>query len=56
MLDPDGNLVTSPKGIEKLAVDHYKKVLENQPILEKPWNIELSNKNNRSEGYDGTDF
>ena len=29
MLDPQGNLVTSSKNLEKHTLEHYKKVLEN---------------------------
>ena len=32
MLDKTGNLVTSSSGLEILAIDHYKKVLENREI------------------------
>ena len=39
MLDPEGNLVTSTKGIENLAVNHYKKVLENRPIFSRHSNL-----------------
>ena len=39
MLDHEGNLVTSAKGVEKLAVEHYTKVLENRPMLEKYLNL-----------------
>ena len=39
MLDSEGNLVTSSKGVEKLAMELYKKVLENRPMLEKHFNL-----------------
>ena len=32
MLDKTGNLVTSSSGLEILAIDHYKKVLENREM------------------------
>ena len=35
MLDEKGNLVTSVKGVEKLAIKHYTEVLKNRPILDK---------------------
>ena len=35
MMDGDGNLVTSVKGVEKLSIEHYSKVLKNRPMIEK---------------------
>ena len=35
MLDKQGNLVTGAKGIEKLTVEHYIKVLENRIMINK---------------------
>ena len=34
MLDEDGNLVTSAKGVENISVKHYSKVLENRAMKE----------------------
>ena len=34
MMNEAGSLVTSAAGIKKLAMDHYKKVLENRPMKE----------------------
>ena len=35
MLDEDGNLVTSAKGVENISIKHYSKVLENRPMADK---------------------
>ena len=32
MLDKNGNLISSVKGVEKLSIDHYSKVLQNRPM------------------------
>ena len=34
-MDKKGNLVTSVKGVEKLAIKHYTEVLKNRPMLDK---------------------
>ena len=39
MLDQEGNLVTSPLGIQKIATEHYMKILENRDIKEDLINI-----------------
>ena len=35
MLDEEGNLITSAKGVESISIKQYTKVLENRPMREK---------------------
>ena len=32
MKDSDGNLITTSEGVKKLALKHFKKVLQNRPM------------------------
>ena len=41
MMDSKGNLVTSTAGIEKLATEHFQKVLENRKMKDEPKHIQI---------------
>ena len=45
MVDKKGNLITSSEGLENLALEHFKNVLENRQVKGEPKQVKQDKEN-----------